>query len=294
MAAATARRRRGLDDEAGLVVDDRLGHAAGVAGDRGMPAAAASSNTIPKPSCSRPAHRDRQHSANTSAHPYSARQVGEGTRPSSRTGAPLADGWFEPQAVPPGRRWPPSARGAGRPRQAGGRPDQGVHPFARHQPAHADHQRARRRAGRDGPGCSPARWRPAGGTGSDPRLAGSGRPGAGCRLTRVGPPSRGTRPRRSSSEAPPAPGPARRAAPGSRPGTVDLGAVEDHRIRQAQARADKPERDGRDRGPPPSAPTQPGDGPGDQAGRAAGPVRGTAPSGKADAGRRGRRPHAGW
>ena len=54
----------------------------------GTPHAAASTNTIPNPSCSSPPHRLRQSIVNTSAQPYSGGRSAFGTRPRKSTGAP--------------------------------------------------------------------------------------------------------------------------------------------------------------------------------------------------------------
>ena len=51
----------------------------------GTPAAAASRNTMPKPSCSSPPQRLRHTIANTSAQPYSCGRSSSGTRPRKRT-----------------------------------------------------------------------------------------------------------------------------------------------------------------------------------------------------------------
>ena len=78
----------------------------------GTPHAAASRNTMPKPSCSSPAQRLRHSMAKTSAQPYRAGRSSSGTRPSNRTGArsrPTSRSSRAPVPARP-RRWRPPGR----------------------------------------------------------------------------------------------------------------------------------------------------------------------------------------
>ena len=95
---------------------------------------------MPKPSCSRPAHRSRQHIANTSAHTYKAGSASSGTRPRKRAGAPvLGRDPNEPGAIP-------AVAGDGddevgvRAGETAGRPQHRVEALAGHESAEAEYE----------------------------------------------------------------------------------------------------------------------------------------------------------
>ena len=120
------------------------------------PVAAASRNTMPKPSCSSPATGRRHTIAKTSACAVQHRPgPTSGTRPRKRTGRGRPGQPLEPTAVPSGTGQGQHHVRVAR-RQLGHRPDEHVDPLARHQPAQAEHHLGRRGQPQAGPGRGPA------------------------------------------------------------------------------------------------------------------------------------------
>ena len=100
----------------------------------GTPHAAASTNTMPKPSCSSPPQRVRHGIANTSAQPYRRGRSSLATRPRNRTGASSsAARRAQPPLVAAAAGDRQHEVGSAR-RQQGGRLDRHVEALARHEP----------------------------------------------------------------------------------------------------------------------------------------------------------------
>ena len=207
-----------------LAVDHRLGRPSAVPGHRGSPAAAASRNTMPNPSCSSPRQRLRQDMANTSA---------------PRTGRAGLD-WRRGPGAAPGLRlgMPSSSRARSRPPPAiatTGRDAAGASLAAASISVSIPLRGTSRLtlstsgpspAGRGGPGSRLARGRPRAKPRVHPRRDADDRRKSSVR--RAGPPPRGYPPAAMSSEAPHTRASTCRVA-GSRPGHGHLGAVQDRR-----------------------------------------------------------------